>query len=115
MQSVIQPLQLRSHQIDHYQRILDIVSRFYFFVDGSEMGTGKTYVAAAVSITMKLPVIVVCPVAARKTWQDVFQAYGVATYNLPETGGVISYESLRSKKGYQPKHGLLMRDDTQPT
>jgi superfamily II DNA or RNA helicase len=111
----IQPLQLRPHQVAHYQRILEILSRFYFFVDGSEMGTGKTYVTAAVAITQKLPVIVVCPVAARQTWLNVFQAHGVTTYNLPETGGVITYDSLRSKKGYQPKHGLLTRDDTGTT
>lgn len=108
----ILPLNLKVHQLAHYQRILDILSRFYFYADGSEMGTGKTYVAAAIAITLKLPVIVVCPVAARQTWIDVFRAHGVTTYNLPETGGVFSYESLRSKKGYQPKHGLLTRDDT---
>jgi hypothetical protein len=111
----IQPLNLRTHQVTHYQRIIDILSRFSFFVDGSEMGTGKTYVTAAVAITLKLPTIVVCPVAARKIWRDVFQTHGVTTYNLPETGGIISYESLRSKKGYQPKHGLLTRDDTGTT
>jgi len=107
-----QTLQIKDRQVDHFQRVMNILTRFYFYVDGSEMGTGKTYIAAGVSLTLRLPVIVVCPLRARKTWQDVFSTYGVPTYQLPETGGIITYNTLRSRKGYQPKHGLLARDDS---
>jgi hypothetical protein len=107
----ISTLQLQAHQVEHYKKILEILSKFYFYVDGSEMGTGKTYVAAAVAITLKLPTIVVCPVSVRKTWQDVFAKYGVPMYNIAG-GPIITYESLRSKKNCQPKHGLLTRDDS---
>ena len=107
-------LQLRPNQVDHYQRVQDILQKFYFYVDGSEMGTGKTYVATALAKLYNLPCIVVCPLAARKTWTDVLGTYGVGVYNLPETGGVLTYESLRSMKGYQPKHGLLTRVEGSP-
>lgn len=110
--SAVQTLNLRPNQREHFKRVLNILSKFYFCVDGSEMGTGKTYVAAAIAITLKLPAIVFCPLSARKTWQDVFTTYGVSVYNLPGTCGIISYDDLRAKKGYQPNHGLLVRDDT---
>lgn len=107
----IQPLNIQPHQREHVQRILRILSFFYFYIDGSEMGTGKTYVAAAISILLKMPCIVVCPLAARNTWQTVFTTHGVQTYDLAGSGGYITYDSLRSKRGCQPKHGLLLRDD----
>jgi len=108
----IQPLNLEPHQVEHFQRVMGILSRFYFYIDGSEMGTGKTYIAAAAAIMLKLPCIVVCPLGARNTWETVFTTHGVQTYQLPETGGIITYASLRSRKGSQPKHGLLVRDDS---
>lgn len=113
--STIQQLRLHPHQLEHFQRVMEILSRFYFYIDGSEMGTGKTYIAAAVAIATKLPCIVVCPLAARNTWKVVFSTYGVKVYNLPDTGGILTYSSLRSRKGCQPKHGLLTRDDSGKT
>lgn len=104
-------LTLRPYQIEHYRRIMAILQKFYFFVDGSEMGRGKTFVAAAVALTMGVPVIVICPKTARATWVKVLTDYSVSVYNLPDTGGIITYESLRSTKNNQPKHGLLVRED----
>jgi hypothetical protein len=108
----IQTLQIKERQAQHFHRVMDILSRFYFYVDGSEMRTGKTYIAAAVALTLQLPTIVICPLMARKVWSDVFTTYGVPTYQLPGTGGIMTYDAFRSKKGYQPKHDLLVRDDS---
>ena len=111
----IQQLQLRERQVGHYQHTSKILNSFYFYVDGSEMGTGKTFIAAAHAIMRHLPVLIICPVAARQNWLDVCAMYGVSMYNLPETGGVITYDTLRSRKSHQPKHGLLYRDDSGET
>lgn len=113
--NIIQPLQLRETQLAHFQRTSNILNKFYFYVDGSEMGTGKTYIAAGHAISRKLPVIIICPKAARQNWLDVCALYGVSFWNLPETGGVITYETLRSVKKHQPRHGLLQRDDSGDT
>lgn len=116
MQS-IQPLTLRPNQVEHYKRVLNILTKFYFYIDGSETGLGKTYIASGVAITLQLPCIVICPKAARNTWKKVFQQYGVNTYLITNTKGIITYETLRSTKGHQPTHGLLIRSDigTHPT
>lgn len=111
----IQPLQLRDYQLEHFHRTQAILDRFYFYVDGSEMGTGKTFPALAHAITRNLPMLVICPLAARENWMINAALYGVQLYNLPETGGVITYDTLRSRKGHQPKHGLLVRDDSGDT
>jgi hypothetical protein len=79
------------------------------------MGTGKTFTTTAVALMLDLPVIVICPLATRKTWLDVINTYGVKVYNLPETGGIITYETLCSQKNNQPKHGLLYRHDMDKT
>lgn len=107
-----QQLCIRPRQVEHLRRIIKILSSFYFYIDGSKMGTGKTFIAAAVAIYFKLPVIVICPKAARKTWSDVLTTYGISQYDLPETGGIITYDTLRSRKGCQPSHGLLVREDS---
>lgn len=108
----IEPLNLQPHQREHFARVMQILSSFYFYVDGSEMGTGKTYIAAAAAIILKLACIVICPLAARNTWETVFSTHGIQTYGLSETGGIITYDTLRSRKDCQPKHGLLMRTDS---
>jgi hypothetical protein len=108
----IQPLQLRETQIAHYHRTTEILNSFNFYVDGSEMGTGKTYIAAAHAITRQLPVIVLCPKIARQAWLEVCAIYGISLWDLLETGGVITYDTMRSVKGHQPRHGLLERDDS---
>ena len=111
----ISVLELRPKQVEHYKTTSNILNKFYFYVDLSEMGGGKTYIAGAHAITRGLPLIVVCPVAARNNWLNVCATYGISLWDLTETGGVITYETLRSRKGCQPKHGLLRRDDSGET
>lgn len=115
--SSVTPINIRPNQVEHFQRVLSILTRFYFYIDGSETGAGKTYIAAAVAITLRLPCLVFCPKGARDTWRRVFLQHGVSTYQITETQGIITYESLRSVKGHQPQHGLLIRTDlgTHPT
>jgi len=107
----VEPLVLREYQIAHFQRVLQILSIFYFFIDGSEPGSGKTYVAAALALALGLPVVVIAPLTAHPVWEDVLTRYGVSVYDLPVTGGILTYETLRSIKKHQPKHGLLVRED----
>lgn len=108
-----QQIVLRDYQVDHFRRTSAILDKFYFFIDGSEMGTGKTITTLAHAVTRQLPILVFCPLAARKTWIDNAARYGVKIYDLPKTGGVISYDSLRSRKERQPKHGLLIREEVE--
>lgn len=104
-------LELRERQKEHYTRVLDILDRFYFYIDGSEMGTGKTFVSTAVALKLNLPTLVICPRSAKNTWSSVFKTYDVPVCDLEKTGGIMTYDMFRSKKGTQPKHGLLRRKE----
>lgn len=110
-QSGPQPIDLRPHQVDHFRRVQSILPGFYFYIDGSEMGTGKTKIALATCVSTNLPFICFCPLGARKTWVREQTLHGVPCYNLPEVGGIMTYNCLAGTKGHQPKHGLLYRVD----
>ena len=104
-------LEIKERQVAHFRRVIEILNRFYFYIDGSEMRTGKTYIAGGVSLHLKLPMIVFCPNRVRPVWIKFLTEHNVPGYNLSETGCVMSYDCLRSRKGHQPRHGLLQRFD----
>lgn len=108
-------MSLKPNQIPHYWRLLNILSRFKFYLDGSETGAGKTYPAIAVALYLGLPVLVVGPKSARAPWRRVLSMAGVPTVHLPGTEGIITYDTLRSTTGHQPIHGLLRRMDLEGT
>lgn len=97
---------LKENQLPHVEKLENILSSHYCAFDMSMMGAGKTYTTSELSLRLEFEhVIVVCPASVESKWRGMVD-YGV---NLRH---VISYDSLRSKKGKQPKHGLLERKDT---
>lgn len=110
-----EPIILQEHQKDHVQRLLDIVGWNYFYVDGSEMGTGKTIVSLYIAQTLGLPIIVFCPLVARMTWLIEREKYGIPIYPLPgKYGGVVTYDTLRGiAKKSKLEHGLLTMSEVE--
>lgn len=97
---------LKENQIPHVEKLEGILASHYCAFDISMMGAGKTYTTSELSLRLEFEhVIVICPASVESKWRGMVD-YGV---NLRH---VISYDSLRSKKGKQPKHGLLERKDT---
>jgi superfamily II DNA or RNA helicase len=58
-------------------------------LDGSDMGTGKTYVAGAVVRELNFPTLVVCPEVAETGWRRMGEHLGVEF-------DVLGYEMLRT-------------------
>lgn len=104
-------VQLLSHQIEHYNKIKNIIEKSHFYIDGSETGSGKTYVCAKLAQELKLGVIVVSPKPAKQTWIDVFKKFEIPMIPIKDNQSVITYESLASKKNKPIKHILLKRED----
>lgn len=97
---------LRKHQTSHVQRVLGIWKNHFFAIDPSIMGSGKTHSSSYLAQVCNFPfVVVVCPASVEHVWKVVRDKY-----RLPIVV-ITSYESLRSVKGSQPKHGLLTRTD----
>jgi hypothetical protein len=96
---------LRKNQIVHVERLEEILSSHFCAFDMSIMGAGKTYTTSSLSIKLGFEhVIVICPATVESKWKSMSN-FGVKIDN------VISYQSLRSRKGSTPKHGLLDRHD----
>lgn len=88
-------------------------------VDGSDPGTGKTYVTAAVLRELRLCPVVVCPMAVMKPWERVLESFGVQPLSI------VNWEFARGRsyrlgrptkdKGYVwldlPRNACLVFDE----
>ena len=99
-------IELLPHQINHTEKIENILKESYFALDFSTMGTGKTYCSSYIAKKMNIPnVVVIAPLSVLPKWNLMKNKYGVNIIHA------LSYCSLRSIKCKQPKHGLLTRID----
>ena len=96
---------LKDYQIPHVEKIKRILHNTHCAFDMSMMGTGKTFTTSELCLQCKFTcLIAVCPTTVESRWHHM-RDYGIPIYD------VVSYQSLRSTKGHQPKHGLLERYD----
>lgn len=98
-------LVLKPWQIDWANKVIEILQRSLVYVDTSRMGSGKTYVTLWVAKQLGIKILVVCPPIMIEVWRKTADEYGVSVVDI------ISYQSLRSVRGSQPKHGFLTRHD----
>jgi len=99
-------IELRDYQIEHYNNIANIFSTSIFAIDTSTMRRGKSYVAYKIFQEMGFSNgIVICPATVLSVWEKINTSF--VSNNLD----INSYESWRSIKGNQPKHGFLKRND----
>lgn len=99
-------IELLPHQIEHTQKIENILQESFFALDFSTMGTGKTYCASYIAKKLNIPnIVVVAPLSVLPKWNLMKNKYGINIIHA------LSYCSLRSIKCKQPKHGLLTRVD----
>lgn len=101
------PVELLGHQGDHARRLMATLDRFRFALDLSTPGSGKTFVATHLAKELGVKhVVVVAPLSILPKWRSMETEHGL------ELRHAVSYCSLRSVTGKQPKHGLLRREDT---
>ena len=95
-------VELLSHQILHFKRVLEILKDHKAYLDTSQMGAGKTYLTIKVAQVLKLKMLVVAPVSTISMWKKTAEEYGV------ELVDVLSYAGLRGTKN-GVKHPWLDR------
>lgn len=98
-------IQLKDHQKDHVERILNILERYPGYIDGSPTGSGKTYSTMFIAKKLNLPIIVICPSDVRDNWFQLSNKYAI--HNID----TITFQSISSKKDHQPRR-FLRRDDS---
>lgn len=96
---------LRPSQVQWAARAYNILLRNHGYIDTSRMGSGKTYVVLWLAKQFGFRLLIVCPVIMIEVWKRTAAEYGV------EIIDAISYQTLRSQKNHQPKHGYLERYD----
>lgn len=101
----IKEIVLRPWQIEWAQRAFAILLACHGYIDTSRMGCGKTFVLLWLAKQFGFSILIVCPVIAMEMWRQTAAEYGVNVIDI------ISYQSLRSIKDHQPKHGYLHRHD----
>lgn len=101
----VRDLILRPWQTAWAQRAYNILLRNHGYIDTSRMGSGKTYVTLWLAKQFGFRLFIVCPVIMIDIWRRTAAEYGV------EVVDIISYQSLRSQRDHQPKHGYLNRFD----
>jgi len=94
------PVQIQPHQVKHFKKVLDILSREYGYVDVSPFGAGKTHITFAVAATYKLNMLVIGPKSTLNTWKHWGKIYGVHVI------GIMTYQSLRGQSEHV-NHNLL--------
>jgi hypothetical protein len=98
------PIKLSPAQEIHVEALIKILMGSACALDMSIMGTGKTFTASALAQRMGFyGVIVICQASIEARWTRMKTLHGVPIIT------VISYTSLGTKVGKQPKHGLLTR------
>lgn len=114
-------LQLKEYQQPHFLRLMQYLFQFGFAHDGSDTGTGKAYVGAALAKVMVCEILVICPLAVVCQWIEVLQGFGCYDYT------VINYESAWRKLGavkpwgsgsffsYHRKHPFVIFDEAHRT
>lgn len=79
------------YQLPHIDRLVSILRKQRVAVDGSDTGTGKTYVALNVARKMGLYPVVICPKGVISQWEDALD-------DLNMKGYVNNYESYKRLK-----------------
>jgi superfamily II DNA or RNA helicase len=83
---------LRSWQIGAAGKLCAAINHWGAAIDGSDMGTGKTYTACAVARELNLNLCVICPKSVIKSWNNVVKKH----FNMGDKlVGVTNYEKLR--------------------
>jgi len=98
-------LELKEYQKPHFKKILDILVERSGALDLSKAGLGKTIIAIAVSLALKLPLFVICPKTMISAWEESCRKYNATLLEI------YSYQSFKGKSGKQPNHQYLIRSD----
>lgn len=108
----IEKIQLVAYQVSHVAKANDILDKYPLMLDLSMLGSGKTYTASHIALNRQhnnvldfKHVVVVCPANIVSNWRRMETVYGVPIRHIE------SYNTIRSTKCVQPKHGLLTRVD----
>jgi len=100
---------LRPWQIDAVSKLCASINKWGSAIDGSDLGTGKTYNACGVARELDMDILVVCPKAVMESWRRVIKNHFKMNHKLI---GIINYELLRVGRKDSNIASYVKRRDT---
>ncbi len=88
------PNYLRSYQKIHFRNLWNCLNDYTAYIDGSDTGTGKTWVNLSICQALGLVPFVVCPLSAIAVWRKVTKKLGLKIY------GIGNYEYFKGENSY---------------
>lgn len=109
---------LWEYQIPSAKTLLQSIVKWNGAVDGSDTGTGKTFVMCAVARQLNRPLFVLCPRLVMSSWMDAARYFGVEilVYTYEKTIRGIPNVVRREEKDFSwilRRHFLLVFDECQ--
>lgn len=92
-------LALRSYQEPHFVKLLCSLLKNQRAHDGSDAGTGKTFVGAALAKALNEKILIVAPLSVLPDWKETLDGFGVTNYTL------VNYEKAWRRLGEVVKWG----------
>lgn len=101
---------LFDYQIEHANILLGYLTKYFYAIDLSMLGSGKTYSTSYIYQKLHKEgqfkhIIIIAPKSVQTKWMEIEEEYGIKIYQN------VSFRTLTSVKFKQPKHGLLKRRD----
>jgi hypothetical protein len=100
---------LRTWQVTAVEKICASINKWNSAIDGSDTGTGKSYVACGVARELNLNILIVCPKAVMESWRRVIYNHFKMKNELV---GIINYEMLRTGRKDSPYASYVKRRET---
>ncbi|QKF93776.1 DEAD/SNF2-like helicase [Fadolivirus algeromassiliense] len=88
---------LLEYQFMHVFNLMTAFRSHNIVLDGSDMGTGKTYTAIALCKQLNIKPFIICPKPVISNWRYVCDAFNVTPL------GIVNYECIKAGKYYDKK------------
>lgn len=95
---------LRPWQVEAVGKLCAVITNLNAAIDGSDLGTGKSYTAIGVARELGMKIFIVCPKAMMITWKRVVVNHFKMEDDLV---GIINYESLRNGRTDSPYASII--------
>jgi superfamily II DNA or RNA helicase len=89
---------LLKYQYEHTLNIVNLIFKNGIALDGSDAGTGKSYVAIAACKELKLNPLIICPKSVIYVWKNVCEYFDITPYDI------VNYETIKLAKTYDEKN-----------
>lgn len=91
---------LFSYQEKHLRNLVTIFRKKNIAIDGSDTGTGKTFIASALAKFFNVQPFIICPKSMISSWNNVIKKFNIKPL------AIVNYETIKLGKYYKDNNYL---------